>query len=370
MAAEFVDALIGYEYYLKVRGKASMDNVNDYLIQHDRRPISQRTYGHYRKLLANGFRSYIPINKFDVFQSLGRLQMAADRRRYRRETSALTVQISRNGKNWIEGELLDKSIVGFGVETKERFPSTPGNQIWVRLKGYKDIPATLVWRKHKDTSTRIGIRAIEFVAKYQFLDEEVDIQRLRGLLKITRTVDGDLDWNEIYRVFDKTDELINALSAFMYTLDELIKSDVRLARPVLSSIKFGSVGDAQIKVDLGIAEILRLIIEKLQFGRLEKHRYRVENKKLELEVANLEIETIRNAVNLKKELHDPEMTEKIIAELPETVKRVFNIEQLPAGLLDEGSPERAILNERVIPAATELVAGDDTDFDLEVSVDE
>ena len=113
-------------------------------------------------------------------------------------------------------------------------------------------------------------------AKYQYLDDEIDIQRLRGLLKITRIIDGDLDWNEIYRVLEKTDELIDALSALMYTLDELIKSDVILASSVLSSIKFGSTGDAQIKIDFGIAEILRLITEKLQFWKLEKQRYRFE----------------------------------------------------------------------------------------------
>ncbi len=28
MSAEFVDALKGYEYYLKQRGKTSLDNVN------------------------------------------------------------------------------------------------------------------------------------------------------------------------------------------------------------------------------------------------------------------------------------------------------------------------------------------------------
>ncbi len=370
MAAEFVDALKGYEYFLKVRGKASIEIVNDFLLHNGRTPISSRTYSHYIKLLRNGFRSYIPINKFDVFQSLGRLQMAADRRRYRRETSSLKIQVSKNGKTWIDGRLLDKSIVGFGIEINDKFPSTPGNQLWVRIQAYKDIPTTLVWRNHSEASTRIGLRAYEFIAKYQYSDDEADLQRLRGLLKISRFIDGDIDWNEIYRILEKTDELIGALSSLMYTLDELIKSDVKLANPILSSIKFGSAGDAQIKIDFGIAEILKLIIEKIQFGRLEKQRYRTENRKLELEAENLEIETIRNAVNLRRELQEPEFADQIVSELPEIVKRVFKIKELPEGILDEGSPERAILNGRVIPAATELVAGDDTDFDIKVSVDE
>ena len=31
MAASFVDALLGYEYYLNSRGTATMDDVNDHL---------------------------------------------------------------------------------------------------------------------------------------------------------------------------------------------------------------------------------------------------------------------------------------------------------------------------------------------------
>jgi len=370
MAAQFVDALKGYEYFLRFRGKASMDAINEYLLSQGRRPISQRTYGHYRKLIANGFRSYIPINKFDVFQSLGRLQMAADRRRNRRELSTLNVQISRNREKWVDCVIVDKSIVGFGIETKGRFPSTPGRQIWVRIMGYHDIPAILVWRQHNEHSTRVGIRALEFIAKYQISDERIDLERLRGVLRISHDIEGALVWNVIHRVIDKTDELLDAVTAFIYTIGELLESDIRLARSVLLSIKFGSAGDAQIKIDFGIAEILRLILEKIQFWKVEKRKFRAEARKLELEVANLEIETIRNAVNLKKELKDPEIVEDIKVELPETLKRVFGVNKLPSGLLDDGSLECAILMERILPPITELIAGDDTDFDVAVSIEE
>ena len=66
MTARFVDALKGYEFFLRQRGRASLDEVNKYLMQHGYRPISLRTYTHYHKLLQHGFRYYIPINKFVV----------------------------------------------------------------------------------------------------------------------------------------------------------------------------------------------------------------------------------------------------------------------------------------------------------------
>jgi hypothetical protein len=143
MSAEFVDALKGYEYYLKERGDATIEDVNNHLSVHGRRPIQLRTYGHYHKLLAHGFRSYIPINKFDVFQSLGRIQMAADRRRYGRDKTKIPAKISVDRTNWKNALIVDKSLVGFGIETSEIFSVSKGTKIWVKLDGYNDIPAIL-----------------------------------------------------------------------------------------------------------------------------------------------------------------------------------------------------------------------------------
>jgi hypothetical protein len=86
--------------------------------------ISPQVY--YKKLIAHGFRSYIPINKFDVFQSLGKIELAADRRRYYRETIEQPVLISRDGIRWINGKIIDKSLVGFGIVTQHKFPITKG----------------------------------------------------------------------------------------------------------------------------------------------------------------------------------------------------------------------------------------------------
>ena len=85
MAAQLEDAIKGYDYYLENRGKPSLEKVRKFLENIGRIPISQRTFGHYKKLMRFGFRSYIPINQFDVSRTRGQLQMVADRRRYSRE---------------------------------------------------------------------------------------------------------------------------------------------------------------------------------------------------------------------------------------------------------------------------------------------
>ena len=368
MSAEFVDALKGYEYYLKKRGKVSIKDVNDYLIINRRRPIQLRTYGHYRKLLSHGFRSYIPINKFDVFQALGKIQMVADRRRYERDAFELPAKISRDGDKWIETVLIDKSLVGFGIITKDKFPVAKGSKIWVRIDGYSDIPGMVVWRKHnKEKSfTRIGVRAFEFITKYQLGEEEIKSKRLTGLLRITRDQEGSLDWDYLFRIFDETNKLLDAVSNLIYALAERTGTDIRLARPVLETIKFGSPGETQIKIDFGIAEIIKTLVDVFLYGGFEKKKLKEENRKRELENANLAIEVARNAVNFRKDALEAGLSDRAIEALLEPTKQVFNLKQLPPELFSEGSLENAILVERVIPVVIELVAGDDPDFNISI----
>src|SRR3990172_13092239 len=121
MSARFVDALKGYEYFLSVRGKADIEDINRHLKKVGRSPIRPRTYIHCQKLIDKGFRSYVPINKFDVFESLGRLQLASDRRKYSREVVDFPAEISRDGASWSSAKLIDSSMVGFGLILPDRF---------------------------------------------------------------------------------------------------------------------------------------------------------------------------------------------------------------------------------------------------------
>jgi hypothetical protein len=383
MAAEFVDALIGYEFFLHNRGKVTLDQINDYLLNNQRRPIQHRTYIHYKKLIENGFRSYIPINKFDVFQSLGKIQMAADRRRYGREITELTAKISRNGVSWVDGTLIDRSLVGFGIITKERFPVSKGSQIWVRLDGYDDIPTIVVWRQHQGETTRLGVRALEFIGKYRTTDAKYEAVRLRGIFVISRSVEGDIRWESLFRVLSKSDEFLNAIADLIYSVSDLIGSDVRLASPILDSINFGSPGDAQIKVDFGIAELAKLIIEKLQYWGLDKRKYlaevkkleieneraALENRKLAIENSNLTIDLLRNAFNLGKETQDQTFGQSFIEEVKGLLRNILGVKQLPQDVFESDSPELAILKKRVLPAGAELVGGDDPDFNVGASTE-
>lgn len=366
MSAQFVDALKGYEYFLETRGRASRTEINQYLGSTDRRPIARRTYTHYESLLENGFRSYVPINKFDVFQSLGRLQLAADRRRFQREDDELPIKISRDQTRWADAIAIDRSIVGFGIFTVKRFPVRPGTQLWVRLEGYSSIPVVAVWRNHLADQTRMGIRAFEFIAKYRIKEIPPAPRRTRSL-RILRRDEGDLYWANLFRVLEKTDELLKAAEDLVISIDEIVKAGVHPAAPQLSSINFSSPGEAQFKVDLGVAEIIKVLVDKLQFWRDQKRRYRAETDQVELENVNLRIEIARNAINLRREAEEEGIGGQVIADLLNgPMQRALGVDELPPELFEEGSLEEGIVDQRLLPAGTDLVAGDDLDFDIQV----
>jgi hypothetical protein len=368
MSAEFVDALKGYEYYLRERGAATIDDVNHYLKSHGRKSIRLRTYGHYGKLLAHGFRSYIPINKFDVFQTLGRIQMAADRRRYERRRVEKPVRVSRDAQNWQEATITDMSLVGFGILVPGRFPASRGERVWVELGEYSDIPAILVWKAYDAVaqSTALGLRGFEFIAKYRQVREQVDASRLRGMLRVSRAETGRLDWRDVYRILEKTNEVIDAVSSLIYSIDDVVGTNIQLAPPLLVSIKFGSPGVLQTKIDVGVAEMLDVVIGKVQFWSLERDRFKLENQRLELKNVNLFLDVARNAISFRRQAIDAGMTEEAISAIMEPVRAVFG-PRLPPGLFAEGTLERGILTQRVLPVVTELVAGDDPDFRIEAS---
>ena len=364
--ARFVDALVGYNFFLKMRGNAKQNDINQYLKRKGRNLISPRMYTHYRKLLDKGFRSYIPINQFDVFHTLGRLQAAADRRRYSREPSNSPVLISRNITKWTDGVLVDRSIVGFGLNTSKRFPVRKHSPGWIRLPGYKDIPVIFVWRKHTEYSTRIGLRALEFISKYKMPDL-VEVQELpSGLLRISRVKDGEIRWSDIYRLVAKTDELIKSAEDLLYTLEMIIGVEVQLSYPILQIMEFGSPDESVIKIDFGIAEILKVLFDNLIHWRTRKRRITAETRNQELQNTNLEIEIMRNAIKLKKEVQEVDIAPVVANEIKNLIPKLFNNTQAPKGLFDEGTPELAILEERILPAAAELSVGDDTDFNIEV----
>jgi hypothetical protein len=377
MSANFVDALKGYDYFLSKRGNVKIAEVNMYLRDQGRNPIRQRTYLHYTKLLENGFRSYIPINKFDVFEALGKLSQAADRRRFARDRVEISAQITTDGLEWIDVTVIDESAVSFGITAPRKLVLRPGTPLYIRLPGYSAIPSFVAWSKVREGSAALGLRALQFTTQYLLAKEPIDLTLLTGLLTVRREAEASIPWGSLITVLSKTDQLIESTSTFLYAVDEVVGARIRLPSPVISTVRFGSPGTAGVKIDPGLAEVFKVIIDSIRFWGLEKRKLRAESTKLELEAqkleienVNLHIETMRNALKLRQEAKEAGMAEQIIPALETALKAVFKTDELPEGLLGQGTPERAILVQRVLPAALDLVAGDDPDYDIDVATSE
>ena len=374
MSANFVDALKGYEFYLSKRGLVKITEVNKYLRAQGRNPIRQRTYYHYSKLLNNGFRTYIPINKFDVYEALGQLSQAADRRRYARERVDLPAQVTIDGLIWHDVTVTDRSPVGYGLAAPASLRLRPGSPLFIRPSGYSSIPAFVAWSKPRQDYLAIGIRALQFTTEYLLAKEPIDLTALTGLLTVRRETEETILWDGFVTAFSKTDRLIDSTRSFLYAVDEVLGAQIHLPSPVLSTVRFGSPGEAGVKVDPGFAEVLKVIIDSVRFWALEKRKLQAETlkleneaKKVEVETLNLGIETMRNALKLSQEAAEAGIAEQVIPAVEAALKSVFKTDVLPPGLLSKGSPERGILAQRVLPAALDIVAGDDPDYDIDVA---
>jgi hypothetical protein len=367
--ALYVDALKGYEFYLKKRGRTILDEINLNLVQEGRHEIAHRTYTHYHKLMVHGFRNYLPINKFDVMASLGHLQAAADRRNYSREAINLPILLSRDGLIWVDGFTIDRSIVGFGIKVEKKFPVAKLSAGWIRIKGFKDIPIVFIWRQHDKTSTRLGVRALGYIANYRLTPNELDIQRLHGILRISRDKGGEIEWVSLYGILVKTDELLKALSDMYYALEDAIGVEINIASPLLKGITFGSPGSFELRIDFGIADTLKFLLElfdKIRFWGLEKKKMIAEVEAKELGNAQVKFEIMRNVINFTKEVDDTELSSNAADCIISLLPSIFDTKKLPKELFAPDSPEMGILKKRIFPATTELLAGDDPEYKIEV----
>jgi hypothetical protein len=367
MAAKFVDALKGYEYFLKNRGNLSIDNINVFLKSKGRNEISQRTYSHYRKLLRRGIMSYVPINQFDVDITLGRLQMATDRRRYHRESAQLDASFSLNGTKWVKAKIINKSLVGFGLYTEEPFKFKTKRLIWVNTQNFHDIPGILVWKRPEENGTRFGIRAFEFIDNYKIHDDIIPIERLTRQLVVTKTSGAEIYWHELLRIMAKVDEIIGASSDLLDSIAKILDIDLKLTKPVLSSIKFSSPGEFVINIDIALALLILGIIKTIQLWKPMIKRYNEVTRSVELKNDILEIQKARKIVKLKSEVVDSNIKKQLLENLSPSLEQALEKEKLPSNIFED-SVEGGILNSRLIPAALDLAVGDDPDIKIEIKI--
>lgn len=370
MSANFGDARIGYEHYIDTRGNVSFEEINDYLLKIKHNPISQRTFNHYRSLMRYGYRSYFPINQFDVSRMLGQLPVAPDRRRYEREKVNIEAKISTDGIIRINTKVIDKSIIGFGMSTSEKLSIKNGDPIWLHIPQYHDIPAILIWHKKLNNTIRFGVRALEFISVYGIVQEENPISDLTGFLIVKKTSEEGLSWKEIYNLMGKIEKLLDASSELLKYVAEKNNIKLNLLSPILSSIKFSSPGEVSVIIDWKFFALLVALIRIVQLWRVDKNRLKEENRTLKLsnDMREMQIEYARKIVKTRK-VANLDIAKQVLSALPGLLKKILNIDELPPDLFGSGSLITQMSTEQLLPAAADLIGGDDQQIEVDLKSD-
>lgn len=367
--ATFSDALVGYRFFLASRGEASIGEINALLERRGRTPISPRTYGHYAKLVQRGFTTYLPINQFDVLNTIGRLSAAADRRRHNRFDASGVVMMSPDGVQWMEGQIVDVSDVGVGVAFRKSARITKGDAVIVRLPETSDFPATVVWTRQVGRRIRAGLRAFEHIPNGPLIPHRPEPKR-RGILVLHRIEPGEIPWLSVRNILARVDELTQAARDLLLALQTATEVEAELGEPVVHKIEFGSPGTFELKIDIGVEKIIRLVLEKVQFWREQKRELRAKVKSLELANSLREIETLRNAYTLARDIEKSPLASGLALDLRDLTTELLPGAKIPRNLFAPGTPERAILDRRILPAALEINAGDDPGFNAKTSTEE
>ena len=307
---------------------------------------------HYR------YTQYIPINRFDVLETLGQAPIAADRRSYGRTDASADIQVSDDGRNWFQARLVDESLVGFGAITAGSIAWRPGTLLLVHLAGHENVPCILVWRRRVEKETRFGLRALQFVATYRLSPLQVQIARPTAIVRLTHSSNEQLTWSEFYRVLGLLNKLVESAALLLDTLAQAAGVDLHLAPPMLKSIVLQSPGDIQVKVDLGVAETVRAVSDLAYVG--------LERRKRDLENTMLQMAAIREAVNLGADLREAGLSQEDATRAMAPILHKLGIDNLPVGAFNPNSLESGIVREQLLPAAAELNAGYNPHIQVEV----
>ena len=112
---------------------------------------------------------------------------------------------------------------------------------------------------------------------------------------------------------------------------------------------------------------MKVALDKAQMWKLEKERAIKENRSKDLENSLLEIEVLRNAVRFRREAIESGIPQPMANSLfGLVIMKALDIKELPDNLFESGSLESGILNDRLMPAALELEAGDAPNTIVEV----
>jgi hypothetical protein len=165
------DTRAGFEIYRATGGAIGVDDLNLRLADGGHKPVSLRTYNHYRSLLQAGYTRYVSINRFDVARASEPYESASGNGRYSYRATDLAVRavfaksskvLDASGRSVEIGDVgallrFDDPVAVTGLRA---FKPQPGGALSVRFPvAERTVPARIV---EADVQARSATVEVEF----------------------------------------------------------------------------------------------------------------------------------------------------------------------------------------------------------------
>lgn len=376
--ARFEDAVAGWEVFRQRGGRVSRTQLNQALRAQGRRPIANRTFLHYQKLMRLGYSDYVSINRLDLRHANPSVFDISDRSRYLdREIADPGRLVIPRGTELIvlTGTILTVSE-GFAVLRVDR---TDDAMKVVRSTRYNK--GVLIF---EDVGVERAVQASEGISRGSKVDLLLEFRSLLELDLLfeespfpqstsTLTVDlgQDAPLFRVLDVFHTTFDLLESVRGFVDVLATSAMEDgprtptIRLHRLQFSSpiefviigaiTVFGTAGYVIKRVATAVsqsADAAARVQSVVHEGRAEERRQELHD----VQIRSLQLDNLKKAIEVASLVDElrPSMSEVLGVQIPE---------------LDPPKVARLeALKDQAVEAATELQAQSDQEVSFEETV--
>jgi len=120
-------------------------------------------------------------------------------------------------------------------------------------------------------------------------------------------------------------------------------------------------------IDWKFFALLVVLIRIVQLWRIDKNRLKEANRTLKLnnDMREMQIEYARKLIKTRK-VANLDIAKQLLSALPDLLKKVFNIDKLTPDLFESGSLINQMSTEQLLPAAADLIGGDDQQIEVDL----
>lgn len=174
------DSRAGFDLFRTTAGNITLDDLNAQLYEAGHGPVANRTFDHYRKLLAAGYDRYISINRFDVARAATPYESASANGRYSYFATNLGVRVvfAKSSRLFeASGRAIEVGEVGATLRFSE-------SDVVEGLRKLKPQPGDMVTVRYLEAGRTVGGRVVEADVTSTPASVEIEYSRLISISSI------------------------------------------------------------------------------------------------------------------------------------------------------------------------------------------